>query len=171
MSNTSQNLTMMDLFAGCGGLSLGMEQAGFTPIFVNELNDDARASYLLNRSFDLKGKPFNERTELHSSDIYELTSSRLKKLKELLSLGLIEDHGLHTSLNVAAAPLPRLSKVVIEGLCSGEEGPTFQPALRKDGGGYRVSTKIFLFENVKGCCPLNGPEEKGEIWRSMDPVP
>ena len=47
---------MMDLFAGCGGLSLGMEQAGFTPIFVNELNDDARGSYLLNRDFDLKGK-------------------------------------------------------------------------------------------------------------------
>ena len=56
-----------------GGLSLGMEQAGFTPIFVNELNDDARGSYLLNRDYDLKGKPFNERTEFHSSDIYELT--------------------------------------------------------------------------------------------------
>lgn len=28
---------MVDLFAGCGGLSLGMEQAGFTPWFVNEI--------------------------------------------------------------------------------------------------------------------------------------
>ena len=28
---------MADLFAGCGGLSLGMEQAGFTPWFVNEI--------------------------------------------------------------------------------------------------------------------------------------
>ena len=28
----------IDLFAGCGGLSLGLEQAGFTPAFVNELN-------------------------------------------------------------------------------------------------------------------------------------
>lgn len=27
----------IDLFAGCGGLSLGLEQAGFTPWFVNEL--------------------------------------------------------------------------------------------------------------------------------------
>ena len=28
---------MVDLFAGCGGLSLGLEQAGFTPWFVNEI--------------------------------------------------------------------------------------------------------------------------------------
>lgn len=28
---------MIDLFAGCGGLSLGLEQAGFTPWFVNEI--------------------------------------------------------------------------------------------------------------------------------------
>ena len=37
---------MVDLFAGCGGLSLGLEQSGFHPIFVNELNKDAMASYL-----------------------------------------------------------------------------------------------------------------------------
>jgi DNA (cytosine-5)-methyltransferase 1 len=28
---------MVDLFAGCGGLSLGLEHAGFTPWFVNEI--------------------------------------------------------------------------------------------------------------------------------------
>ena len=39
----------IDLFAGCGGLSLGLEQAGFQPVFVNELSPDARGSYLLNR--------------------------------------------------------------------------------------------------------------------------
>ena len=32
-----QTYKMVDLFAGCGGLSLGLEQAGFTPWFVNEI--------------------------------------------------------------------------------------------------------------------------------------
>lgn len=27
----------VDLFAGCGGLSVGLQQAGFTPWFVNEI--------------------------------------------------------------------------------------------------------------------------------------
>lgn len=42
-------LTVVDLFAGCGGLALGLENAGFTPIYVNELNDNARETYLINR--------------------------------------------------------------------------------------------------------------------------
>jgi len=41
--------TFFDLFAGCGGLSLGLERAGFTPLLVNELNPDAMSTYLLNR--------------------------------------------------------------------------------------------------------------------------
>ena len=39
----------IDLFAGCGGLSLGLEQAGFSPVFVNEIDNDALETYLINR--------------------------------------------------------------------------------------------------------------------------
>ena len=39
----------VDLFAGCGGLSLGLEQAGFKPLLVSELNEDARKTYMANR--------------------------------------------------------------------------------------------------------------------------
>lgn len=35
--NKQNLLKMVDLFSGCGGLSCGMEQAGFTPWFVNEI--------------------------------------------------------------------------------------------------------------------------------------
>ena len=35
--------------AGCGGMSLGLENAGFDPVYVNELNPDALETYLMNR--------------------------------------------------------------------------------------------------------------------------
>lgn len=41
---------MIDLFAGCGGLSLGMEQAGFKTIFANEINEKLFSTYLYNRN-------------------------------------------------------------------------------------------------------------------------
>ena len=44
------NLKFIDLFAGCGGLSLGLEQVGFHPVYVNELNTDALNTYLINRT-------------------------------------------------------------------------------------------------------------------------
>ena len=39
---------MVDLFAGCGGLSLGLEQAGFTPWFVNEIVEQFANTYKTN---------------------------------------------------------------------------------------------------------------------------
>lgn len=42
--------TFIDLFAGAGGLSLGLEQAGFTPCFVNEIVPEYCATYKANRN-------------------------------------------------------------------------------------------------------------------------
>ena len=39
----------IDLFAGCGGLSLGLEQAGFTPLLFSEINESAAKTYKANR--------------------------------------------------------------------------------------------------------------------------
>lgn len=39
---------LVDLFAGCGGLSLGLEQAGFTPWFVNEIVEHFANTYKAN---------------------------------------------------------------------------------------------------------------------------
>ena len=41
---------IVDLFAGCGGLSLGLEQAGFTPWFVNEIVEQFANTYKKNHS-------------------------------------------------------------------------------------------------------------------------
>lgn len=37
--------SVIDLFAGCGGLSLGLEQAGFTTIFANDINKVCANTY------------------------------------------------------------------------------------------------------------------------------
>ena len=63
--NLINKLTYIDLFAGCGGLSLGLEKAGFFPLYVNELNRDALETYLLNRDKDFP----HLRSKYHSRDI------------------------------------------------------------------------------------------------------
>ena len=47
--SAKERYTLVDLFAGCGGLSLGMEQAGFAPVFANEIWDVAAETYRRNR--------------------------------------------------------------------------------------------------------------------------
>ena len=43
---------IVDLFAGCGGLSCGLEQAGFTPWFVNEIVETFCNTYKNNHNLD-----------------------------------------------------------------------------------------------------------------------
>ncbi len=64
----AKQLNFIDLFAGCGGLSLGMEQAGFTPVYVNEINNDALATYLMNRREEF---PYLDDPKFHSRNIKE----------------------------------------------------------------------------------------------------
>ena len=166
--------TMFDLFAGCGGLSLGMEQAGFTPIFVNELNDDARASYLRNRTFDLAGKPFNERSELHSSDVHEMNKPYMENLKSvLIKDGLLTEEKEGTSLDVICGGPP----------CQGYSGIGHRRSYavdKKDIPSNQLydkmaevieffRPKIFLFENVKGLLSSRwtSESEKGGIWKAV----
>lgn len=42
--------TFIDLFAGCGGLSLGLEQAGFEVVFMNEIVNTFASTYLANHN-------------------------------------------------------------------------------------------------------------------------
>ncbi len=65
--------TFIDLFAGCGGLSLGMEQAGFYPLYVNELNKDALETYLINREQEY---PHLRDPKFHSQDIKDCINDK-----------------------------------------------------------------------------------------------
>lgn len=46
--NKSKQYRFVDLFAGCGGLSLGLQQAGFSPWFINEIVDQFCNTYKAN---------------------------------------------------------------------------------------------------------------------------
>lgn len=161
MSNTT-GLTMVDLFAGCGGLSLGMENAGFTPVFVNELNEHAMATYLANRHHVLGGKPFAEQAHLRCNDAHELQGKRLEKMvADLEALGVefpsksLANKGKGGStLDLLAGGPP----------CQGYSGighrrsysvdkkdlPSNQLYQRMAAIIQRLRPRIFLFENVRG---------------------
>ena len=44
---------MLDLFSGCGGLSLGLEASGFRPVAFAEISHEAAETYRLNRNHEL----------------------------------------------------------------------------------------------------------------------
>lgn len=46
----TKKFKFVDLFAGCGGLSLGLQQAGFTPWFVNEIVEQFCNTYKKNHN-------------------------------------------------------------------------------------------------------------------------
>lgn len=67
---------MVDLFAGCGGLSCGLEHAGFTPWFVNEIVPTFCNTYKFNHTLDDE--------HYYIGDINELNQD-IDKYKNLLS--------------------------------------------------------------------------------------
>ena len=158
----------IDLFAGCGGLSLGLEQAGFNPVYVNELNNDALNTYLVNRS---EYKYLNSK-EFHSNDIKELSGSK-KKLEEL-------SKNLKSKFNIKKGDL---SLVVGGPPCQGYSGIGHRRSYKVDKEKipsnylykemYKVieyfDPKAFIFENVRGLLSARWTKNgaKGEIFKDV----
>lgn len=72
---------IVDLFAGCGGLSLGLEQAGFTPWFVNEIMEQFCNTYKANHNLS--------DDHYYIGDIAELNSNIDKYAKYLEDITLV----------------------------------------------------------------------------------
>jgi len=158
----------IDLFAGCGGLSLGLEQTGFHPVYVNELNTDALNTYLINRS-EYKHLSLKE---FHSNDIKELSGSK-KKLEEL-------SKNLKSKFNIKKGDL---SLVVGGPPCQGYSGIGHRRSYKVDKEKipsnylykemYKViehfNPKAFIFENVRGLLSARWTKNgiKGEIFKDV----
>ena len=163
-----KKLKFIDLFAGCGGLSLGLEQAGFHPVYVNELNTDALNTYLINRS-EYKHLRLKE---FHSNDIKELTGSK-KKLEKL-------SRNLKSKFNINRGDL---SLIVGGPPCQGYSGIGHRRNYKVDKKEipsnflYKEMVKVinhfnpkaYIFENVRGLLSARWTKngKKGEIFQDV----
>jgi DNA (cytosine-5)-methyltransferase 1 len=163
MKTKSRSFTAVDLFAGCGGLSLGLEESGFEPVFVSELHPDAMSTYVSNR-------PKSEIQKNHNrvNDIYDLTSKK-SNLETLVSR-LNSQYG-EIDLVAGGPPCQGFSGIGIRRTfnLSKEEIPTNHLYKEMAKVIKFLAPKVFLFENVRGLLTSRWtPQgEKGEIWKDV----
>lgn len=156
-------LKSIDLFAGCGGLSLGLEQAGFETVFVNELHPDAMKTFLQNRP-----KSSLADTRNHALDIKSLTKNK----DTLQSFGnyIGKEHG-EIDLVCGGPPCQGYSGIGHRRTFDLDKREMPTNHLYKDMAKVvtTVAPKMFLFENVRGLLNSRWTQdgEKGEIWSDV----
>jgi DNA (cytosine-5)-methyltransferase 1 len=156
-------LATVDLFAGCGGLSLGLEQAGFQTAFVNELHPDAMGSFLLNRTQSDLGDPSN-----HVHNILEVSQDpdRLRSLAKRLNA----QHG-EIGLVVGGPPCQGFSGIGHRRSFDITKHQIPSNHLYREMASVvqAIAPRAFVFENVKGLLSARWtPDgEKGEIWSAV----
>ena len=167
----SKPLSVIDLFAGCGGLSLGLEEAGFTPVFVNELNDHALESYLINREAD---HPHLRDPAFHINNVKDLVTH--PDLTKKLSAALKKVHGINTKkgeldLLVGGPPCQGYSGIGHRRSYSVDKKQLPSNHLYQDMAWLirQLNPKVFLFENVRGLLSArwSSTGAKGEIWEDV----
>jgi len=164
-----KSLKIIDLFAGCGGLSLGLEQAGFEPVFVNELNDDARATYIRNR---VDRHEWLAEAGFHASDVkgMVLEARYLNALEKRLNDTFGIEHG-ELDLLVGGPPCQGFSGIGHRRSYSVDKEQLPSNHLYQDMAAiiHRLRPRAFLFENVRGLLNARWTSDgsKGEIWRDV----
>ena len=158
----------VDLFAGAGGMSLGLEQAGFVPAHVNEVNGDSLETYLMNR--DASNPLLRERQ--HSRDVRGITQK--PDGTKSLAADLNEDYGIGPGdLDIVAGGPPCQGYSTIghrRSFAVQREGLPYNHLYRDMAAVIRgLRPRMFLFENVAGL--LSGRWTRmgrpGEIWADI----
>lgn len=117
----------IDLFAGAGGLSLGLEQSGFEPVTIVDNYLAANKTYLFNR-------PFLDSTKLISEDIKTINVSEFK----------------HTPIIVGGPPCQGFSNANKQKQEDDDRNQLYKFFVNTVES---VQPKIFLMENVEGILP------------------
>lgn len=164
-----KDLSFVDLFAGCGGLSLGLEQSGWQPVFVNELNEHAMETYLANREelrLKERGRSCHDIKELVDKD-----TGQLDKLKRsLLKDGINTTKG-ELGLVVGGPPCQGYSGIGHRRSYSVHKKQLPSNHLYEDMAEVirALTPKMFLFENVRGLLAARWTMagRKGGIWKDV----
>lgn len=155
--------TVVDLFAGCGGMSLGLEMAGFKTVYVNEIHPDAMSTYLSNRKHSELVNPKN-----HSNDITKISRSKKQRIK--LANALKRKYG-NIDLLAGGPPCQGFSGIGHRRSFSVDKQDIPTNHLYRDMAKIieALAPKVFIFENVRGL--LNSKWTKhgfeGEIWEDV----
>ena len=166
----AKDLTFIDLFAGCGGLSLGLEQAGFFPLYVNELNKDALETYLINRD---KHYP-HLRKHFYSNDIKDVIYKKgffNNLFKDLNSYFERDFKKNSVDLVAGGPPCQGFSGIGIRRSYSVDKKQLPSNHLFQDMAYFihNIKPKIFLFENVQGLLRAKWTSfgKNGEIFKDV----
>lgn len=156
MNQMRMKFTSIDLFSGCGGLSLGLERAGFHTLAFSEINRDAGDTYWENfRRQDLE----------RVGAVGELTNERIASLLR----GWKKELGVRqVDLVCGGPPCQGYSGIGHRRSYSVERkhipsNHLFREMVRVVEA---VQPKMFLFENVRGLLVgrWTASERKGQIW-------
>ena len=155
--------TVVDLFAGCGGMSLGLEMAGFETVYVNELHPDAMSTFLMNRKNTFLDQPGN-----HSYDITVISRSKVQRTK--LANELKRKYG-NIDLLAGGPPCQGFSGIGHRRSFSVDKKDIPTNHLYRDMARIieAIAPKVFIFENVRGLLNSKWTKNgsKGEIWEDV----
>jgi DNA (cytosine-5)-methyltransferase 1 len=155
--------TVVDLFAGCGGMSLGLEMAGLKTVYVNELHPDAMSTYLANRRNSALVNPKN-----HSNDITKISRSKEQRTK--LANALKRKYG-NIDLLAGGPPCQGFSGIGHRRSFSVDKRDIPTNHLYRDMAKMieAIAPKVFIFENVRGLLNSKWTKDgvKGEIWEDV----
>jgi DNA (cytosine-5)-methyltransferase 1 len=170
IENLNSKLTFIDLFAGCGGLSLGLEQSGFYPLYVNELNSDALESYLINRDQEYP----HLREKYNSTDIKKIVLEKnyFANLLDSFQNDFIRNFRENSvDLVAGGPPCQGYSGIGIRRSYSVDKKQLPSNHLYEDMAYvvHQINPKIFLFENVEGLLKARWTKEgqQGEIFKDV----
>lgn len=153
-----KQLVCVDLFAGCGGLSLGLEEAGFNPILFSEINISAAETYMANRI----GKEI-----IPIGDIYHLTTPNLALIKKYWGYKGIDDVDLVCGgppcQGYSGIGHRRTFKLEKKDIPSNHLYQEMSRVIRD------IKPRAFLFENVRGLLNARWTASgtKGEVFKEV----